>query len=136
MPEASIGGVVLIGSSDTGMQRMLDGFIGGNFNRKVLYASDTSDFLLEMLNRQVALSILDINLAGLPVAKTIQIIRKCRPRVPIIVLSDDYSVATGSSIMEHGVFYYVYKPLDMDRFLEVVKSALRKREREESEERR
>jgi len=136
MPEQSADGTILIGSSDKEMQRALRDLIGEKFRRKVVQVAETSDFLLEILDKHVDLTIIDINLNGLPTAKTIQILKKCRPKVPVIVVSDDYSVATGSRIMEHGVFYYMYKPLDMDRFGEIVESALKKRARDEAEERR
>ena len=134
--EAATNGTILIGCSEKDMQHALSEFIERNLDRRVLCVSETSDLLLEVLDKQVHLTIIDINLKGLPITKTIQLVKKCRPRVPVIVLSDDYSVATGSSIMEHGVFYYMYKPLDMHSFKEIIVSALKKRAREESEERR
>jgi len=136
MPEGNMDGTILIGSSDAETQRTLKDFILKGFGRKVLQVTESSDFLLEILDKRVDLTIIDVNLNGLPIAKTVQILKKCRPRVPVIVISDDYSVATGSSIMEHGVFYYMYKPLDMERLGDIVDSALKKRAREESEERR
>jgi len=124
-------GSILIGSSDRDLLEGLDGFISANFGRKVVCVDETSDFLLEILDKRVDLTIIDVNLNGLPAAKTIQIFKKCRPRVPVIVISDDYSVETGSSIMEHGIFYYLYKPLNKDNLREIVQSALNKRAREE-----
>lgn len=127
---------ILIGSSDRAALTALDSFITDNFDAKVVSVAETSDFLLEILDKRVDLTIIDVDLAGLPTAKTIQIFKKCRPRVPVIVISDDYSVETGSRIMEQGVFYYLYKPLEYDRLKEIVQSALNKRAREESDERR
>ncbi len=136
MPKANAGGAVLIGSSDKEIQRELPGYISHNFEMEAHCVSETSDFLLEILDKKIDLTIIDLDLSGLPIDKTIQIMKKCRPKVPVIVLSDDYTVATGSRIMEQGVFYYIYKPLDMDRFREIVESALKKRAREKAEERR
>ncbi len=132
MPRGSEIGTILIGSSDRELLGELDGFVSENFDRKVVCVGETSDFLLEVLDKRVDLTIIDVNLSGLPTAKTIQIFKKCRPRVPVIVISDDYSVETGSSIMEHGIFYYLYKPLDKDNLREIVQSALNKRAREEA----
>lgn len=132
MPRGSDNGTILIGSSDRELLGELEGFISENFDRKVVCVEETSDFLLEILDKRVDLTIIDVNLSGLPTAKTIQIFKKCRPRVPVIVISDDYSVETGSSIMEHGIFYYLYKPLDTDNLREIVQSALNKRAREEA----
>ncbi len=134
--DATLKGTILLGCPDKDAQSVLSEFIERNLDQRVLCVSETSDLLLEVLDKQVCLTIIDINLKGLPITKTIQIVKKCRPRVPVVVLSDDYSVATGSRIMEHGVFYYMYKPLDMESFKEIVISALKKHAREESLERR
>ena len=91
---------------------------------------------LEAIDRQVELAIIDTNIKGLPLTKVLQILRKCRPRVPVIVVSGDYTVETGSRIMEQGVFYYTYKPLDMSSFKEIIESALKKRAKEQEQERR
>ena len=136
MPTGGASGVILIGSSDKNLQQNLAELLAENFDAKVLCVRESSDFLLEILDKNVMLTIIDINLIGLPVAKTIQILKKCRPRIPVIVLSDDYTVATGSSIMEQGIFYYMYKPLEADRFKEIVRSALNKHAKDEIEERR
>ena len=133
MPKVLTDGAILIGSSEDELKQALADFITVNFGKRVLLVAESSDLLLEAIDKDVELAIVDTNLKGLSVAKTIQIMKKCRPRVPVIVISDDYSVATGSRIMEQGVFYYMYKPVDMDSFREIVESALKKRAREEAE---
>ena len=136
MPKGATGGAILVATSEPQMRKTLTDFIVTEFNREVTGISETSDLLLLAIDKQVDLAVIDTNLKGLPIAKTIQIMKKCRPRVPVIVISDDYSVATGSRIMEQGVFYYMYKPIDMDSFKEIVYSALRKLARDEGQERR
>ena len=136
MPKVDGGGTILIGSSEASVKKTLTDFITATFNKEVLGVTETSDFLLETIDKDVELAIIDTNLKGLTTAKTIQILKKCRPRVPVIVISDDYSVATGSRIIEQGVFYYTYKPIDLESFREIVDSALKKRAREEAQERR
>ncbi|MBI5190078.1 MAG: response regulator [Nitrospirae bacterium] len=136
IPVSDLTGTILIGSSEAETRDLLSGLIGGKLGKKATCVHETSDLLLEVLDKQVDLIIIDVDLAGLPIAKTIQIIRKCRPRVPVIALSGDYSVETGSSVMEQGVFYYMYKPIDMESLEEIIRSALKKLEREQSQERR
>ena len=129
-------GVILIGSAETSVKNSLSDFMSISFGMESVCVSETSDLLLEAIDRQVELAIIDTNILGLPIAKALQILKKCRPRVPVIVVSDDYSVATGSSITGHGVFYYTYKPLDMSSFKEIIESALKKRAKEQEQERR
>jgi DNA-binding NtrC family response regulator len=136
MPKGAIAGTILIGSSETQVKEMLKDFVAEHFTNAVLGVAETSDLLLEAIGRDVDVVILDTNLKGLPIAKTVQLMKKCKPRVPVIVISDDYSVATGSRIMEHGVFYYMYKPVEMENLREIISSALKKRAKEEAQERR
>jgi DNA-binding NtrC family response regulator len=136
MPKAALAGTILIGSSEATVKETLKEFVASNFTNAVLGVAETSDLLLEAIGREVDVVILDTNLKGLPIAKTVQLMKKCKPRVPVIVISDDYTVATGSRIMEHGVFYYMYKPVEMDSLREIISSALKKRAKEEAQERR
>ncbi len=136
MARATSPGVVLIGSAETAIKSSLSEMLSVSFGRESVCVGETSDLLLEAIDRQVELAIIDTNISGLPLTKVLQILRKCRPRIPVIVVSGDYSVATGSRIMEHGVFYYTYKPLDMSSFKEIIDSALKKRAKEREQERR
>ncbi len=124
------GGGVLVGSYDTGAVETIKGFIAARYKREVTGVTEASELILEVIGRDLDLVILDTNLKGLPPAKTVQIVKKCRPRLPVIVISDDYTIDTGSRIMEQGVFYYMYKPVEMDKLCEVVERALMKRARE------
>ncbi|MHB8173096.1 MAG: response regulator [Nitrospirota bacterium] len=128
----SIGGGVLIGSFDIGAVESMKGFIAARYKRDVTGVTETSELILAVIGRELDLVIIDTNLKGLPPAKTVQIIKKCRPRLPVIVISDDYTVDTGSRIMEQGVFYYMYKPIELDKLGELVERALMKRARENS----
>ena len=129
-------GLILIGSSDRDAVEALSALITREYGKTPVTLAESSDILLEILDKRVDLTIIDTSLGGLSVAKTIQIIRKVRPKTPVIVISDDYSVKTGGKIMEQGVFYYMYKPLDMTSVKEIIDSALRKLARETAEERR
>ena len=129
-------GVILIGSAETAVKNSLSELLSITFGRESVCVGETSDLLLEAIDRQVELAIIDTNIKGLPLTKVLQILRKCRPRVPVIVVSGDYTVETGSRIMEQGVFYYTYKPLDMSSFKEIIESALKKRAKEQEQERR
>lgn len=136
MPKGNNRGTILIGSAEAEVKSSLVDFVIASFDKHVLGVTETSDLLLEAIDNEVELAIIDTNLKGLPIAKTIQILKKSKPQVPVIVISDDYTVATGSRIMELGIFYYMYKPVDLENFKEIIESALLKRAREVAKERR
>ncbi len=83
--------------------------------------------ILAILNEGIDLAIVDLNLGGISGLETIEIMRRSRPKVPIVVISSDKSVETGSKVMQQGVFYYMFKPFRIDELKTVVESALWKR---------
>lgn len=83
-----------------------------------------SDALLAVAEENVSLIILDLSIQEPPGAKTVEILRKMRPRLPIIVLSGDHSVETGRQVLQQGVFYYFLKPLNHEELDQIVKIAL------------
>jgi len=89
-----------------------------------------SEALLAALDEEPDLVILDLELQELPGLKTIELIKRLRPWIPLIVLSDDASVETGSRVLEKGVFSYFLKPLSLSHLGEVVECALHRPRRE------
>ena len=83
-----------------------------------------SDALLAVAEENIGLVILDISIQEPSGAKTVEIIRKMRPRLPVIVLSSDHSVEAGRQILQHGVFYYLLRPLDLEELDQIVRIAL------------
>jgi DNA-binding NtrC family response regulator len=83
-----------------------------------------SDALLAVTEGNISLAILDISVQEPSGAKTVEILRKMRPRLPVIVISGDPSVEAGRQILQHGVFYYFLKPLDLDELDQIVRIAL------------
>jgi DNA-binding NtrC family response regulator len=83
-----------------------------------------SDALLGIAEENVSLVILDSSVQEPSGIKTVEILRKMRPRLPVIVLSADHSVEAGREILQHGVFYYFVKPLDLAELDQIVRIAL------------
>ncbi|MBI3990438.1 MAG: response regulator [candidate division NC10 bacterium] len=89
-----------------------------------------SEALLATLDEELDLVILDLELQELPGLKTIELIKRLRPWIPLIVLSNDASVETGGRVLEKGIFSYFLKPLSLSHFGEVVQCALNRPRRE------
>jgi len=83
-----------------------------------------SDALLAVAEDNIRLVIVDLSLQEPSGAKTVEILRKIRPRLPVIVLSGDHSIETGRQVLQHGVFYYLLKPFDLRELDQVVRTAL------------
>jgi DNA-binding NarL/FixJ family response regulator len=76
-----------------------------------------------VLTQEVAYFILDFELANNSNLELINIIRRIRPRLPIIIFSEDNSEHTIGEIAELGIFYYALKPLNVEEIEKVVDAA-------------
>jgi two-component system nitrogen regulation response regulator GlnG len=78
-----------------------------------------------ILESEVNLLILDLDAPQELNFDSIDIIRKLRPRLPIIVLSMDNSLETLKTLVQKGVFYSTIKPATTEEIEEVVKAIIR-----------
>lgn len=71
-----------------------------------------SKVLLELLAQDVHLVILDLELDGMSGLEIIPLIKELRPRLPVVVVSDDDSFETGKEVAKFGVWYFLVKPVN------------------------
>ena len=117
------GSKILIATSEKTTGRELLGRLSGQ-GYQAIAVERGSDALLAVAEEEIRLVILDISIQEPSGAKTVEIVRKLRPRLPVIVLSGDHSVETGRQILQHGVLYYFLKPLDLEELDQIVGIAL------------
>ena len=86
----------------------------------------SGEALLWILEKSWDLVILDLQMEGLEGLTTLQILKRSRPNIPVVVVSANGSVETGTQVMQQGVFYYLIKPLDEHELSEVIGSALKR----------
>ena len=116
-------GIILIATPDPSTaQQLLEHFSAQGL--KAIAVECGSDAMLAVAEENIGLLILDISVQEPSGTKTVEILRKMRPRLPVIVLSDDHSVEAGRKILQHGVFYYFLKPLNLDELDQIVRIAL------------
>jgi len=87
-----------------------------------------SDLVTQILNRDVVLAIIDVDMEEIDWLKTIGVVRKNRPSLPLIILSTDNSLETGRKIREKRIFYHLLKPIDRAEMLHAIKSAVEGKE--------
>ncbi|CBE68038.1 MAG: response regulator [Candidatus Methylomirabilis oxygeniifera] len=114
---------VLIVAPESAIRQQILGRVAAQACRTVT-AGTGSDALLAVVEHDVALVILDLSIAEPSGSRTIEILRKIRPRLPVVVLSDDRSLETGRQVLQHGVFYYLLTPFDVDELDQIVRIAL------------
>ncbi len=79
-------------------------------------------FISSMLEKDISLLIFDLDSPDGQNFDSIDIIRKLRPRLPIIILSKDNSFETLKILVQKGVFYSAIKPIQTEEIEEVIKA--------------
>jgi DNA-binding NtrC family response regulator len=69
------------------------------------------DIISEILDHDVDMLILDLELAGIMGAELLPVIRKLRPRLPIILITDDYTGRIRQLAAEQRIIYQTFKPM-------------------------
>jgi DNA-binding NtrC family response regulator len=122
MPETKS---ILFAISDDGMKEQVFEVLNGVATYSLTWVGDSGDLLLKILDKDIDLAIIDENLAGMAGSKLIKIIKKSRPRIPLIIISSGNSKEELAWVLEQGVFYFIFKPINGDELKEAVDSGLK-----------
>lgn len=82
-----------------------------NLGHEVRFVRKGVNVLLEVLENNIDILILDVDLAGIVGMEILPIIRKMRPRLPIILITEDYTHRVRKIIAEQGITYQTFKPM-------------------------
>ena len=122
MPETKS---ILFAISDEGMKGQVFEVLNGIATYSLTWVGDSADLLLKILDKDIDLAIIDENLAGIVGSKLITIIKKSRPRIPLIIISSGNSKEELARVLEQGVFYFIIKPINGEELKEAVDSGLK-----------
>ncbi|MBN1478916.1 response regulator [candidate division KSB1 bacterium] len=86
--------------------------------------------LLELLDNKADLLILDLDLAGVMGIEILPVIRRIRPRLPVIIITDDMNSKIRKLAAEMGVTYQAYKPMSTAETQAIAKATERLMERQ------
>ena len=90
----------------------------------IVTISDSRDVIRQMERQIPALILLDLNMPHINGGRLLKIIRKTWPRIPVIVLTGTIEVDTAVKCMKIGAMDYVMKPVEEERLIKAVKTAL------------
>lgn len=79
--------------------------------------------IIKILEQHIDLIILDTEDFETSIIDLISIIRKTRPRLPIVVISEDNSIQMLRTLAQLGVFYCIIKPVrpsEIEKVLEAI----------------
>lgn len=84
------------------------------------------EVLLTLLDVDFQLIVLDTDLDGISGTEVFPIIRRIRPRIPVIITSSNLTLDQGKELAENGVLYRLSKPINLDEAREIVKAFRKK----------
>ncbi len=119
--------------SPTGLLRSCEGeligsckAIGNELGLDWRVQNRATAWLLELLKDDFALAVLDFERLDPDNLAWIQLARRLRPKVPLIVIHEPpIDNATGAEFCEEKVFYFCPRPVDRQLLLQVLSAALR-----------
>jgi DNA-binding response OmpR family regulator len=122
MPETKS---ILSAISDGGVKEQVFDALDGIETYSLTWVGDCGDLLLNTLDKDIDMAIIDENLHGMAISKLIEIIKKSRPRIPLIIISSGDSREEFARVLEQGIFYFIMKPINGEELKTAVESALR-----------
>lgn len=90
---------------------------------KVSKAQDGSTALALIEQTPFDVAVLDVKMPGIPGDELFREIKRCRPTVPVIMLTGHGSVQQAFQTSKEGVFEYLTKPCDMEKLAETAHRA-------------
>lgn len=100
---------VLLASIDATIQTSLDELFDAE-HYCVETINRAGEVLLALLERDVDLLIFDLDIQGIMGPELLPVIRKLRPRLPIILVTEDYTLNIRKIAAEQGMTYQTFKP--------------------------
>jgi len=116
---------ILFASSDGIVKEQVFGALDGIEECSLAWVDNSGDLLINALDKEIDLTIINENLDGMALSKLIEIVKKSRPRIPLIIISSDDSREELTRVLEHGIFYFIIKPINSVELREAVESALK-----------
>jgi len=122
MPETKS---ILFAGSDEGVKAQVSDLLNGIGGCSFTWVGESGDLLLKILDKDIDLAIIDEDLSGMAGLKLIQIIKKSRPRIPLIIISSGKSKEELAKVLEQGIYYFIIKPINGEELKEAVDSGLK-----------
>lgn len=105
--------LIVVGTIDFGVVEGLKQRLNGA-DYEVRFIQKGISVLVEILDNDVDLLILDLELAGVMGVEILPVIRRLRPRLPVILITDDFTHRIRKIAAELGITYQAYKPMSQN----------------------
>jgi DNA-binding NtrC family response regulator len=115
---------ILIADDDKFFRDQLSNyFIAGGYD--VNAVENGRDAVNALITGNFDALVLDVYMEGISGLQTIAIVKKIKPKLPIIIITGDNSLELERKIRSCGVYCYLVKPFEMGELGEIIHSAVK-----------
>ncbi|HCJ67194.1 MAG TPA: hypothetical protein DHV62_07715 [Elusimicrobia bacterium] len=96
----------------------------------VITSKVASEVIQKIQNTRIDVLVMNVELEEMKGYEVVPIVKKITPKLPIIIISDDFSLEIAKKVHQAGIFYYAMKPLDMQEMELAIRDAFKELEKE------
>ena len=116
---------ILIIEDEEAIRRVLNKILSEeNSSYEIFQANDGASGFEMIKQEDFDLVLCDIKMPKMDGIEVLQLIKKIKPDVPIVMISGHGDLETAVSTMRYGAYDYISKPPDLNRLLNTVRNAL------------
>jgi len=113
----------IILSQDIEIIRLCDE-VGDEIGMRMERIPELADFILALQEKDYEVALFDCIHADDITLNWVKVVRKIRPKIPLIIFSDEVNKKTGGKIYEQGTFYLCLRPVQKKVLRKVLSAAL------------
>jgi DNA-binding NtrC family response regulator len=113
-----LGRTVVVATSDRNLEETLRAQMANDY--RVECVRRGADAILQMLEKEIDLLLVDIDMNGQIGTEILPVIRRLRPRLPVILISDDFTYRIRKTAAEQGVTFQSIKPRSTGEAQEII----------------
>jgi len=113
----------IILSQDIEIVRLCDE-VGDEIGMKMEHIPELADFILALQEKDYEVALFDCIHVNDITMNWIKVVRKIRPKLPLIIFSDEVNRKTGGKIYDEGTFYLCLRPVQKKVLRKVLLAAL------------
>jgi DNA-binding NtrC family response regulator len=113
----------LILSQDIEIIRLCDE-VGNEIGLKMERIPELADFILALQEKDYVMALFDCIHVNELTLNWVKVVRKVRPKLPLIIFSDEVNQKTGGKIYDEGTFYLCLRPVQKRVLHNVLSAAL------------
>jgi DNA-binding response OmpR family regulator len=102
---------IIVASSDDGLRRFLAHILEG-ISEDVRTVSRSGELLKSVLDTDYDVVVITLDLGGMSGLETLPILKRLRPKTPVLMLSEDNSVDLRGEAIETGALHYFMLPIN------------------------